>query len=88
MTSEKEISRSKPEFHQTLGLKAQNCVGTVTFRNVQRALFAKKKPAPEIAPEIAPGVTFSGIFLGMRFLFMWGVGETNLCHSLRNPLDS
>ena len=61
-----------------LGLKAQNCVGTVTFRNVQRALFAKKKPAPEIAPEIAPGVTFSGIFLGMRFLFMWGVGETKL----------
>ena len=83
MTSEKEISRLKPEFHHMLGLKARNCVGTVTFRNAQRALLAKKKTAPEIAP----GVTFSGIFSGMRFLFMWGVGETNLCHSLRNPLD-
>ena len=43
MTSEKEISRLKPEFHHMLGLKARNCVGTVTFRNAQRALLAKKK---------------------------------------------
>ena len=45
MTSEKEISRLKPEFHHMLGLKARNCVGTVTFRNAQRALLAKKNGA-------------------------------------------
>lgn len=62
MTSEKEISRLKPEFHHMLGLKARNCVGTVTFRNAQRALLAKKNGAGNSAGNSAGSHIFRNFF--------------------------